>query len=89
MSLVNIDNNELLPDHLRRSLHVFLPRLCDRTVWAREQGNRCHPGHELMQQIQPLSTQHAEAQHPKFFSYQQATGRLPHLAAQMNALIRG
>ena len=52
-----IENDELLPDRLRRGLHVSSLRLGSRSVRVDEHGNRCRLGHQLAQQLQPLRPQ--------------------------------
>ena len=54
-----IENEELLPDRLRRGLHVASLRRGRRSVRVHERGNRRRLGHELPQQLQSLRPQHA------------------------------
>src|SRR5262249_28712394 len=54
----DLENDELLPDRLRRGLHVSSLPLGIRT-WVHEHGNGCRLGHELTQQLQSLRLQHA------------------------------
>ena len=64
-SLPCLRNDELLPDRLRRCLHLPVLRLC---VWKgrlHQRGNRRPLGHELTQQIKSLLPQSgAEKDHP-------------------------
>ena len=55
----DIENDELLPDRLRRGLHVVSLRLGRRGVRVHEHANCCRLGHELAQQLQSLRPQHA------------------------------
>ena len=55
----DIENDELLPDRLRRGLHVSSLRLGFRSVRVHQHGNCCRLGHELAQQLQSLRPQHA------------------------------
>ena len=55
----DIENDELLPDRLRRGLHVSSLRLGFRTVRVHQHGNCRRLGHELAQQLQSLRPQHA------------------------------
>ena len=57
--VADIENDELLPDRLRRGLHVSSLRLGFRSVRVHEHGNCRRPGHDLAQQLQSLRPQHA------------------------------
>ena len=50
----DIENDELLPDRLRRGLHVSSLRLGIGSVRVHQHGNCRRLGHELAQQLQSL-----------------------------------
>src|ERR1035441_6349381 len=50
----DIENDELLPDGLRRDLYVSSVRLGRRAAWVQEHANCCRLGRELTQQLQSL-----------------------------------
>src|SRR5262249_53161410 len=62
---LNIESNELLPDRLRRRLHVSSLHLGIWSVRTYQNGNRGRSRHELAKQLQSLRSQHgAEKAHP-------------------------
>src|SRR6516162_3762508 len=54
-----VDDDELLPDRLRRALHLSALRLGVGGVGIDKHRNRCRGGHELAQQLKSLRSQYA------------------------------
>src|SRR5262249_57777405 len=54
-----VDDDELLPDRLRRALHLSALRLGIGGVRINKRRNRCRGGHELAQQLKSLPSPYA------------------------------